>query len=106
MLYARAAGLPGSRSTTLLATLSPASGFAESFIHRTGHSIGTEVHGTGANMDNFESHDERTILPNTCFSVEPGIYLKEFGIRSEVDVFVGSGNAEVTTEEQDQILRI
>lgn len=63
-------------------------GYGAYFIHRTGHSIGQEVHGNGANMDNLEMHDERRILPGTCFSIEPGIYLPEFGIRSEVDVFV------------------
>jgi Xaa-Pro aminopeptidase len=63
-------------------------GYGEYFIHRTGHSIGTDVHGAGANMDNFETHDERRIIPRTCFSVEPGIYLPEFGIRSEVNVYI------------------
>ena len=81
-------------------------GFGEFFFHRTGHSIGTDVHGTGANMDNFESHDERKIIPNTCFSIEPGIYLREFGIRSEVNVFVGKGWAKVTGEEQRELVRI
>ena len=56
-----------------------AQGFEEFFFHRTGHSIGTEVHGSGANMDNLETHDERRVIPWTCFSVEPGIYLPEFG---------------------------
>jgi len=56
-------------------------GFGAFFFHRTGHSIGTEVHGTGANMDNMESHDTRRIIPRTCFSIEPGIYLPDFGIR-------------------------
>jgi Xaa-Pro aminopeptidase len=81
-------------------------GYASNFVHRTGHSIGTEVHGAGANMDNFESHDERFLIPNTCFSVEPGIYLPEFGIRSEVNVFVESGRAYVTGEQQEQIVRL
>ena len=63
-------------------------GYGEAFIHRTGHSIGQETHGNGANMDNLEMHDERQVLPSTCFSIEPGIYLPEFGVRSEVDVFV------------------
>ena len=81
-------------------------GFGEYFFHRTGHSIGTEVHGNGANMDNFESHDERTILPDTCFSIEPGIYLPDFGIRSEVNVFVSHSSAEVTGEQQDKIIRV
>ncbi|MSV36010.1 MAG: aminopeptidase P family protein [Bryobacterales bacterium] len=81
-------------------------GFADYFFHRTGHSIGTEVHGSGANMDNLETHDERRVIPWTCFSVEPGIYLPEFGIRSEVDVFVGDGEARVTGEIQSQIVLI
>ncbi len=81
-------------------------GFADYFIHRTGHSIGEEVHGTGANMDNLETHDERRVIPRTCFSVEPGVYLPEFGIRSEVNVYVGQDKALVTGEEQDQLVAI
>ena len=81
-------------------------GFGEYFFHRTGHSIGTEVHGSGANMDNLETHDERRVIPWTCFSVEPGIYLPEFGIRLEVDVFVGDGEARVTGEVQDKLVLI
>jgi Xaa-Pro aminopeptidase len=68
-------------------------GYGQYFCHRTGHSIGQEVHGNGANMDNLETHEERRVLPRTCFSVEPGIYLPEFGVRSEVDVFVDASNA-------------
>ena len=72
-------------------------GFGEQFIHRTGHSIGEEVHGNGANMDNYETRDERRILPRTCFSIEPGIYLAgEFGVRSEVDMYVSDQAAFVT----------
>jgi Xaa-Pro aminopeptidase len=63
-------------------------GYGEAFFHRTGHSIGQETHGNGANMDDLETHEERRVLPRTCFSVEPGIYLPEFGVRSEVNVFV------------------
>ena len=81
-----------------------AQGFEEYFFHRTGHSIGTEVHGSGANMDNLETHDERRVIPWTCFSVEPGIYLPEYGIRSEVDVFVGDREARVTGEVQDKLV--
>jgi Xaa-Pro aminopeptidase len=81
-------------------------GYGEYFFHRTGHSIGTEVHGTGANMDNLESHDERRILSGSCFSIEPGIYLPEFGIRSEVNVYVGEGFATVTGEQQEQMLHL
>src|SRR5579875_3182823 len=79
-------------------------GFGSYFFHRTGHSIGTDVHGTGANMDNLESHDDRRVIAGTCFSIEPGIYLPEFGIRSEVNVYVGQGFAQVTGEEQNELL--
>ncbi len=72
-----------------------AAGYGEYFIHRTGHSIGLEVHANGANMDNLETREERRVLPNTCFSIEPGVYLKEFGIRSEIDVYVGEGKVVV-----------
>lgn len=81
-------------------------GFADKFVHRTGHSIGTSVHGTGANMDNLETHDTRRLLSNTCFSVEPGIYLPAFGIRSEFNVFVRDGSAETTGEVQTAILKL
>jgi Xaa-Pro aminopeptidase len=81
-------------------------GFADYFFHRTGHSIGTEVHGTGANMDNLETHDERKVIPGTCFSVEPGIYLPEFGVRSEVNVYVDENSARVTGEKQEKIVLI
>ena len=81
-------------------------GFGQYFFHRTGHNIGTEVHGTGANMDNLESHDDRLVIPGTCFSVEPGVYLPAFGIRSEVNVFVGELEARVTGEEQRELIRI
>ena len=79
-------------------------GYGDYFFHRTGHSIGAEVHGTGANIDNLETHDERKIIPWTCFSVEPGIYLPEFGIRSEVDVFVDGREARITGEVQNSIV--
>jgi Xaa-Pro dipeptidase len=80
--------------------------YGEYFIHRTGHSIGTEVHANGANMDDLEIHDERRIMPNTLFSVEPGIYLPEFGVRLEVDVLVRPGSAEVTGKIQREIVTI
>ncbi len=80
--------------------------YGEYFIHRTGHSIGTEVHANGANMDDLEIHDERRILPNSLFSVEPGIYLPEFGVRLEVDVLMRPGSAEVTGKIQKEIVTI
>jgi Xaa-Pro aminopeptidase len=81
-------------------------GYAEYFFHRTGHSIGEEVHGNGANMDNFETNDRRRIIPGTCFSVEPGVYLSDFGIRSEVNVYRGETAAEVTGEIQTRLLEL
>jgi Xaa-Pro aminopeptidase len=81
-------------------------GFGEYFIHRTGHSIGTDVHANGANMDDLEIHDERRILANSCFSIEPGVYLPEFGVRSEVNVLVRPKAAEVTGRIQTEIVII
>jgi len=69
-------------------------GYGDQFVHRTGHSIGEEVHGNGANIDNLETQESRRLMPRTCFSIEPGIYLPdEFGIRSELDVYVSSQEA-------------
>jgi len=65
-------------------------GYGPQFIHRTGHNIGQEVHGNGANMDGLETREDRRVLPRTCFSIEPGIYLEEFGVRSEVNVLIGA----------------
>ncbi|HEX8188532.1 MAG TPA: M24 family metallopeptidase [Pyrinomonadaceae bacterium] len=72
-------------------------GFGEQFTHRTGHSIGEEGHGNGANIDNFETRDSRRLIPRTCFSIEPGIYLEgRFGVRSEINVYVSGRDVEVT----------
>jgi len=79
-------------------------GFGEYFVHRTGHSIGMDVHGSGANMDNLETHDVRRVIPWTCFSVEPGIYLPEFGVRTEVNVFIGDDASRVTGEIQEKLV--
>jgi Xaa-Pro aminopeptidase len=84
-----------------------AAGYGEYFTHRTGHSIGVNVHGNGANMDNLETKDEREIIPNTCFSIEPGVYLPgEFGVRSEVNVLTRNGGAEVTGKIQRELVLI
>jgi Xaa-Pro aminopeptidase len=83
-----------------------AAGFGEYFTHRTGHNIAQEIHGSGAHLDNLETHDERRLLPNTCFSVEPGIYLPEFGVRSEVDMLTAPGKAWVTGAIQRELVRI
>lgn len=79
-------------------------GYGKYFVHRTGHSIGQDIHGNGANMDGLETRDDRRVAPHTCFSVEPGIYLPQFGIRSEVNVYVGERTARVTGAIQEEIL--
>jgi Xaa-Pro aminopeptidase len=82
-------------------------GFGAKFIHRIGHNIGQEVHGNGANMDDLETHEERLVLRRTCFSIEPGIYFDEFGVRSEVNVFVdGNGSVHVTGGLQTKVVPI
>lgn len=79
-------------------------GYGKYFVHRLGHSIGQNIHGNGANMDGLETRDDRQIIPRTCFSIEPGIYLPEFGVRTEVNVYVGEREARVTGAIQDEIL--
>ena len=82
-------------------------GYGDYFIHRTGHNIGQEDHGNGANMDSLETKDERLLIPKTCFSIEPGIYLPDFGIRSEVNVYLSPTEAVVTGDPvQTQIFKI
>jgi Xaa-Pro aminopeptidase len=83
-----------------------AAGFDAFFTHRTGHNITWEIHGAGAHLDNLEAHDERFLLPRTCFSVEPGIYLPEFGVRSEVDLLTAPGKAWVTGKIQRELVRV
>jgi Xaa-Pro aminopeptidase len=82
-------------------------GYADQFLHRTGHSIGEEGHGNGANIDNLETRDTRTLIPGTAFSIEPGIYLEgKFGIRSEIDVYVSENDAIITAPHQTEIVPI
>jgi Xaa-Pro aminopeptidase len=81
-------------------------GYGDYFIHRTGHSIASDIHANGANMDDLEIHDERRILPNSCFSIEPGVYLPEFGVRSEVNILVRPNTAEVTGKIQRELVII
>jgi Xaa-Pro aminopeptidase len=83
-----------------------AAGFGEFFTHRTGHNIATEIHGAGAHLDNLETHDQRRLLPHTCFSVEPGVYLPEFGVRSEIDMLTSPTKAWVTGAIQRELVRI
>lgn len=81
-------------------------GFGKYFFHRTGHNIGQSVHGNGANMDGIETHDVRHLIPGTCTSVEPGIYLPEFGVRSEVNVYIGEKEARVTGAVQKDLIAL
>jgi Xaa-Pro dipeptidase len=81
-------------------------GFGRYFTHRTGHNIARELHGPGAHLDNLETHDERHLLPHTCFSVEPGIYLPEFGVRSEVNMITSDSKAWVSGRVQKELVRI
>ena len=79
-------------------------GYGKYFFHRTGHSIGESVHGNGVNMDGLETRDIRHLIARTCTSIEPGIYLEKFGIRSEVNVYIGEKEARVTGAVQQEIL--
>ena len=82
-------------------------GFGEAFTHRLGHSIGREVHGNGANLDGFETNDVRRLIRGTGFSVEPGIYIPgEFGVRSEINVYLGPDGPEITTPRQTEVVVI
>jgi Xaa-Pro aminopeptidase len=83
-----------------------AAGFGDRFIHRTGHSLGEEVHGNGVHMDDYETHDDRRLLPGTGFTIEPGIYTPEFGVRTEINMVVGLRAAEVTGPCQEHLVKI
>jgi Xaa-Pro aminopeptidase len=82
-------------------------GFGERFLHRTGHNIGAHAdHGDGANLDDFETHDTRVLVPGLCFSIEPGIYLDDFGVRSEIDVVLEDDGPKVYTPPQRELVRL
>jgi Xaa-Pro aminopeptidase len=83
-----------------------AAGFGDRFIHRTGHSLGQEVHGNGVHMDDYETHDDRRLVPGTGFTIEPGIYTSRFGVRTEINMVVGASSAEVTGPRQMSLVRI
>ncbi|HEX3120548.1 MAG TPA: M24 family metallopeptidase [Candidatus Acidoferrum sp.] len=85
-------------------TIIDKAGYGKYFFHRLGHNIGETIHGNGANMDNLETHDIRHLIPKTCTSIEPGIYMPEFGMRTEVNVYIGDGEARVTGAIQDEIV--
>jgi Xaa-Pro aminopeptidase len=81
-------------------------GYGDYYLHRTGHNIGQQVHGNGANLDNLETRDRRKLIPRTGFSIEPGIYLPEFGVRSEIDVYIGEDGPVITSPHQTEILTL
>jgi Xaa-Pro aminopeptidase len=79
-------------------------GYADKILHRTGHSLGETVHGNGVNMDDYETHDERRLLPGTGFTIEPGVYFDDFGVRTEINMVVSARDAAVTGPIQTEIL--
>ena len=81
-------------------------GYGAQFIHRTGHSLGREVHGDGVHMDDYETHDDRRLLPGTGFTIEPGVYFSDFGVRSEINMIVSERDARVTGPVQPEILAL
>ena len=81
-----------------------AAGYGDRFMHRTGHSLGEEVHGNGVHMDDYETHDERRLIAGTGFTIEPGVYLDDFGVRTEINVYVGDAEAAVTGPRQAEIV--
>jgi Xaa-Pro aminopeptidase len=83
-----------------------AAGYGEFFVHRTGHSLGIEVHGNGVHMDDYETRDDRKLLPGTGFTIEPGIYTKTFGVRTEINMVVGEKKATVTGACQSELVRM
>jgi Xaa-Pro aminopeptidase len=81
-------------------------GYAKHILHRTGHSLGESVHGNGVHMDDYETHDDRRLLPGTGFTVEPGLYFETFGVRTEINVFRSERDAEVTGPLQSEIVAL
>lgn len=81
-------------------------GFGAHVLHRTGHNLGTEVHGNGVHMDDYETHDDRRVLPGTGFTIEPGLYFDHFGVRTEINVFVGANEARVSGPSQPAIVTL
>jgi Xaa-Pro dipeptidase len=81
-------------------------GYGGQILHRTGHSLGESVHGNGVNMDDYETHDDRRLLPGTGFTIEPGVYFDDFGVRTEINMIVTARDAEVTGPLQTEILSV
>jgi Xaa-Pro aminopeptidase len=81
-------------------------GYGDRILHRTGHSLGETVHGNGVNIDDYETHDDRRLLPGTGFTIEPGVYFDDFGVRTEINMVVGTGDAPVTGPLQSEIVTL
>jgi Xaa-Pro aminopeptidase len=81
-------------------------GYGERILHRTGHNLGREVHGNGVHMDDYESHDDRRLLPGTGFTIEPGLYFESFGVRTEINMYYGQRDALITGPVQKEIVRL
>ena len=81
-------------------------GYGDHILHRTGHSLGESVHGNGVNMDDYETHDDRRLLPGTGFTIEPGVYFDDFGVRTEINMVVAAHDAAVTGPLQSEILAL
>ena len=81
-------------------------GFGERILHRTGHSLGREVHGNGVHMDDYETHDDRRLIPGTGFTIEPGLYFESFGVRTEINMYYGEHDALVTGPTQTEIVKL
>src|SRR5690606_24204137 len=81
-------------------------GYGAHVLHRTGHSLGQTVHGNGAHLDDYETHDDRRLLPGTGFTIEPGLYFDDFGVRSEINVLWGPDGPEVTGPRQHEIVSL
>ncbi len=101
--FKRGEAIQGYRVDEVVRGVVTKAGFGEYFFHRTGHSIGVEDHGTGVNIDSYETRDLRDIIPGVGFSIEPGIYLPEFGARTEIDVYFGERGPEIFTPAQKQL---
>jgi len=78
-------------------------GFGDFILHRTGHNLGLQIHGNGVNFDNFETHDTRQVIPGIACTIEPGVYVGDFGVRSEIDVFMSQDGPEITTPPQKKL---
>ena len=104
--FAAGQAVPGYRVDEIVREHITNAGYGQYFFHRTGHSIGTSVHGNGVNMDSYETRDSRQIIPKVAFSIEPGIYQPKFGMRTEIDVYFGTNGPEVHTPAQTEVVKL